>query len=164
MRSGALLASLLCAPAFAAAEIRVVTTTTTLRSITERIAAGRVRVESVAKGPQDPHFVEAKPSYTVRLREADLLVAIGLDLEIGWLPNVIRGARNPKVAPGGPGHLEAGALVRAIEIPAGKVDRSQGDVHPLGNPHFVLDPVRAAEAARGISARLAALDPAGAGE
>lgn len=144
-----------------AAELKVVTTTTTLKSIVQAIGGDRVSVKSITKGPQDPHFVEAKPSYMVDLRSADLLVAVGLDLEVGWLPNVSRGARNPGVLPGAKGYLETGSVIDPIEVPHGKVDRAEGDVHPAGNPHYYLDPQRTLKAARAVKDRLVQLDSAG---
>lgn len=158
----AVLTAFICAlpiPAFA--RLKVVATTSTMRSIVEAVGGDRVEVASVAKGPQDPHFLEAKPSYMIMLRDADLLVAVGLDLEVGWLPNVSRGSRNPKILPGEKGYLELGPLASPIEVPAGKIDRAEGDVHPFGNPHFYLDPERVAQVVGPLAARLGELDPDG---
>ena len=102
----------------------------------------QVSAESIAKGTQDPHYVEAKPSFMVRANRADLIVSIGLDFEVGWLPSVIQGARNPKIVKGQPGFLEVGPLVDPLEVPKGTVSRSEGDVHPFGNPHITTDPDR----------------------
>jgi zinc/manganese transport system substrate-binding protein len=146
-------------PALTLAKLNVVTSTTTLASIVRTVGGKHVKVHSITKGPQDPHFIAAKPSYMVKVRRADLVVAIGFDLEIGWLPNIIRGARNPKVLNGNPGYLEAGTLIKPLDVIIGKVDRAMGDVHALGNPHFLLDPVRAIQVGHGIAARLSQLDP-----
>lgn len=140
------------------AEIKIVTSTSTLADLAKTIGGSFVTVTSIAKGPQDPHYIEAKPSYMVLLKNADLFVTNGLDLEIGWLPNVIRGARNPNISEGGLGFLEAGSTITAIDIPE-KVDRSQGDIHPKGNPHFLLDPLRAIQFTKALAERLSTLDP-----
>lgn len=140
------------------ASFRVVTTTEDLRSITQSIGGEWVEVSSIAKGTQDPHFVEAKPSYLVAVSRADLIIAIGLELESGWLPLLIRGARQPKLMPGEPGCLSVSEAITPIEIRT-QADRSQGDVHPLGNPHFMADPERVISVAELISKRLSQLDP-----
>ncbi|HEX6764048.1 MAG TPA: metal ABC transporter substrate-binding protein, partial [Polyangiaceae bacterium] len=106
----------------------------------------------------DPHFVQARPSYMVTLSRADLVVAVGLELEVGWLPSLIQGARNPAINPGRPGYFEAASAIQPIDVPAGGADRSKGDIHPFGNPHFWLDPTNAKLAARAIAERMARLD------
>jgi zinc/manganese transport system substrate-binding protein len=150
------------APARAAAEVRVATTTTDLGWMVRVIGGDRVQVDTLCQGNQDPHFLQARPSYMVTLSRADLLVAVGLELEVGWLPALIQGARNPDINPGHPGYLEAASAIRPIDVPAGGVDRSRGDIHPFGNPHFWLDPLNVKLAARAIADRLAQLDPEGA--
>ena len=142
----------------AAAELRVVTTTTDLAYFAQTIGGDKVHVDSICQGAQDPHFVQARPSYMVTLSRADLVVAVGLELEVGWLPSLIQGARNPAINPGRPGYLEASTAIRAIDIPQGGVDRSRGDIHPFGNPHFWLDPLNAKLAAHAIAERMAQLD------
>lgn len=149
------------APAWA--ELRVVTTTTDLASMARAIGRDRVHVESICRGSQDPHFVQARPSYMVTLSRADLLISVGLELEAGWLPALLQGARNPAINPGRRGHLEAASVITPIDVPRGPVDRSRGDVHPLGNPHFWLDPENAKRAAQAIGERMIALDPENAG-
>jgi zinc/manganese transport system substrate-binding protein len=149
---------ILFCPFFANAKLNVVTTTTDLAAITREVGKDFVSVESIARGTQDPHFIEAKPSYMTKAHQADLLVSVGLDLEVGWLPSIILGARNPKINSGEKGNLEVGSLVNPIEIPTGKVTRAEGDVHPNGNPHVTLDPIRAGEIAVHIANRLAVLD------
>ncbi len=151
---------LLLTGAPAEAKLRVVTTVSDLASLSRELGGDAVEVESLAKGTQDPHFIEPKPSYMVKLGRADLLIAMGLDLEVGWLPSLILGARNPKVKAGEKGYLELGASLDPLEVARGKVSRAEGDVHPAGNPHFHLDPIRMAKAASLIADRLAELDPA----
>jgi zinc/manganese transport system substrate-binding protein len=142
----------------AAAELHVVTTTTDLGYFAQVVGADRVHVETICKGSQDPHFVQARPSYMVTLSRADLVIAVGLELEVGWLPSLISGARNPAINPGRPGYLEAASAIKPIDVPAGGVDRSRGDIHPFGNPHFWLDPLNAKLAAHAIAERMAQLD------
>lgn len=143
----------------AEAKLNVVTTTPDLAVIVSEVGGDYVSVQSLSKGTQDPHFLEAKPSFMVKVNRADLVVSTGLELEIGWLPPIIQGARNPKVMPGSDGYLEVGQFITPIELPATKVTRAEGDVHPFGNPHFMLDPIRAGQVAVGIADHLAEMDP-----
>lgn len=140
-----------------AAKLSVVATTTDLKALVREVAGDLADVESVAKGTQDPHFIEAKPSYMTKVHQADLVVAMGLELEVGWLPSILRGARNPKVM-SGPGLLELGPYANPLEV-TGQTDRSEGDVHPAGNPHFNLDPVRMGNLSLKVAERLGQLDP-----
>ena len=126
----------------ARAGINIVTSTEDLASIVREVGGDKVSVEALAKGYQDPHFVEAKPSFVLKLHSADLLVAVGRELEIGWLPPLITQSRNAKIQPGGPGYLDASTTVRILDIPTGQVTRAMGDVHPQGNPHYWLDPAQ----------------------
>jgi zinc/manganese transport system substrate-binding protein len=142
----------------ASAELRVVTTTTDLGYFASTIGGDRVKVDTICQGTQDPHFVQARPSYMVTLSRADLVVAVGLELEVGWLPSLIQGARNPAINPGRPGYFEASSAIQPIDVPKGGADRSRGDIHPFGNPHFWLDPLNAKLAARAIGERMAQLD------
>ncbi len=146
-------------PIAAFTKLNVLTTTTTLKSIAKSIGGQYVKVNSITKGPQDPHFVEAKPSYMVKARQADLIIAVGLDLEIGWLPNIIRGSRNPKIKDKNSGYFQASHFITPIQVQDGPVDRSKGDIHGLGNPHFTLDPIRAVKIANALSKRFSKLDP-----
>ena len=150
---------LLAAAAPAAAQLKVVTTTEDLASLVREVGGEKVTVESFARGYQDPHFVEPKPSFILRLVNADLLVVVGRDLEIGWLPPLLTQSRNARVQPGGRGYLDASAGVKILEIPTGQITRAMGDVHPLGNPHYWLDPDNGRIIARAIGARLAELRP-----
>lgn len=143
----------------AEAKLNIITTITDLRAITSEVGQNLINVESIAKGTQDPHSIEAKPSFMVKLSRADLVISVGLDLEIGWLPNLIQGARNPKITSGQKGYLAVGPLVQPLEVPHGNITRADGDVHPFGNPHILLDPIRAGEVAVQIADRLSILDP-----
>jgi zinc/manganese transport system substrate-binding protein len=127
-------------PAGAQSKLTVVTTTEDLAAIAREVGGDHITVDSIAKGYQDPHFVEAKPSFILKLQKADLLVLVGRDLEIGWLPPLIQQSRNSKVQVGADGYLDASLQARILEIPQGQVTRAEGDVHPLGNPHYWLDP------------------------
>jgi zinc/manganese transport system substrate-binding protein len=158
---------LLCAalavllPLRAQAALKVVSTISTLGSIAKEIGGDRVEVEALSKGYQDPHFVEAKPSLMLRLNQADLLLHVGLELEIGWLPPLMLGSRNPKIQPGELGNLDCSSAIPLLDIPTGKVDRSMGDIHPQGNPHYWMPPGNARIIAKEIADRLGALDPDG---
>jgi len=151
------LALVVAAPA--EAKLNVVATTSDLGAIANEVGGADVTLETIAKGSQDPHFIEAKPSYMVKLSRADLLLSVGLDLEVGWLPSLIRGARNPKVKEGEKGFLEVGAKLEPLDILSGKVTRADGDVHPQGNPHVTLDPIRCGKIGVMLGERLAELDP-----
>jgi zinc/manganese transport system substrate-binding protein len=142
-----------------AAALEVVTTTEGLAAIARDLGGDTVHVEALSRGSQDPHFVDANPVLAVKLRRADLLVDVGLELEAGWLPPLVNQSRNSAVQPGGKGRLTAASAVQVMEAPTGPVDRSMGDLHPGGNPHFFSDPRRAEPIAAAISARLAQLDP-----
>jgi zinc/manganese transport system substrate-binding protein len=127
-------------------------------SLTQELGGDKVKVSSATTALQDPHRVEARPSLIARTRNADLLVCTGLELEVGWLPILVQQSGNSRIAPGQPGYLEAGALVPRLEIPT-RVDRSDGDVHPGGNPHIQGDPRNIARVAAALARRLAELDP-----
>jgi len=148
----AILALLTDATAFAA--IKVVTTTEDLAALVTEIGGDKVTVESIAKGYQDPHFVEAKPSFIIKLHGADLLVVVGRELEIAWLPPLITQSRNAAVQPGGKGYLDASQGVRILDIPTGQITRAMGDVHPSGNPHYWLDPNNGRIMAKSIQNKL----------
>jgi len=153
--------SLLLSSAAKARTLKVVTTLSDFASLAQTIGGDRVEAESIAKGYQDPHFVESKPSFILKLHGADLLIVAGLELEIGYLPPLLDQARNEKVRPTGPGYLDASAGCEILEKPTTVVTRAMGDVHPYGNPHFWLDPQNGRTIARAIAAKLASLDPAG---
>jgi zinc/manganese transport system substrate-binding protein len=159
---GSLLASFLSAPA-EAKKLNVVTATTDMAALAQEVGGDRISVESIAKGYQDPHFVEAKPSFLLKLRQADLLILVGLQLEIGWLPPLITQSGNARVQVGANGYLDASQFAEILDIPTGTVTRAMGDVHPLGNPHYWLDPDNGRRIAKGIAAKLGELDPADTG-
>jgi ABC-type Zn uptake system ZnuABC Zn-binding protein ZnuA len=153
---------LICAmliPAAADKKLNVVTSTEDMAALAREVGGDRIEVESIAKGYQDPHFVEAKPSFLLKLHRADLLISVGLQLEIGWLPPLITQSGNARVQAGAPGYLEASQFCEILEIPKGAVTRAEGDVHPLGNPHYWLDPDNGRRIAGGIAEKLADLDP-----
>jgi len=144
--------------AAAAEKLNIVTTTADLASITREVGGDRVDVTAIARGYQDPHFVEPKPSFLLLLRNADLLEVVGLDLEIGWLPPLIDQSRNTKIQRGGAGYLDVSRGVEVLDKPAA-VDRSMGDVHPLGNPHYWLDPANAVRIGIQVAKKLEQLQP-----
>ena len=145
-------------PYLGQAKLNIITTTTNLKDLVDRIGKEKVKVASLAKGTQDPHYLEARPSYMLKASRADLLISIGLELEIGWLPLIIRGARNPKIRKGASGHLVAGDFIETLERPTGKITRADGDIHSEGNPHFLLDPLNALIIAGKIKEKLSVLD------
>jgi len=154
------LASLLTATTVAAqGQLKVITSTEDLAAIAREIGGDRIAVESLARGYQDPHFVEAKPSFILKLQKADLLVAVGRELEIGWLPPLIQQSRNSKIQPGGQGYLDASERARILDIPTGQITRAMGDVHPLGNPHYWLDPENGKAIGQEIAEKLSQLRP-----
>ena len=140
--------------------LKVVTTIETLADLARRVGGEKVSVESLSHGYQDPHYVEAKPSLVIALNRADLLVRVGLDLEIGWLPILVTESRNDRIQLGQPGDLDASTLVEVLDIPTTQVTRAMGDIHPKGNPHFWIPPVNGVRIARGIAERLKQLRPA----
>jgi hypothetical protein len=147
----------------AEAKLNVITSVTDLRNLAQMVGKDLVTAESIARGTQDPHFVDAKPSFMAKVSHADLVVCIGLGLEDAWLNNVISGARNPRVRIGSSGYLAVGPKLNPVEIPEGAaLSRSEGDVHPEGNPHVTLDPRRMAAAAKLLADKFSELDPANA--
>ena len=143
-----------------AKKLNVVTSTTDMAALAQEVGGDHISIQSIAKGYQDPHFVEAKPSFLLMLRRADLLITVGLQLEIGWLPPLITQCGNPRIQLGAPGYLDASQFAEILEIPTGPITRAMGDVHPLGNPHYWLDPDNGRRIARGIAGKLGELDPA----
>jgi len=152
---------LLALPAVAGAQgkLNVVTTTEDLAAIAREIGGDRATVESIARGYQDPHFVEAKPSFILKLQRANVLIVVGRELEIGWLPPLLTQSRNGKIQLGGPGYLDASLNAEILEIPTGQVTRAEGDVHPLGNPHYWLDPENGKRIAKSIADKFSELRP-----
>jgi ABC-type Zn uptake system ZnuABC Zn-binding protein ZnuA len=144
----------------ARAAVNVMTATEDLADLTRQVGGDRVKVESIARGYQDPHFVEAKPSFILKLAKTDLLVVVGRELEIGWLPPLIQQCRNAKIQVGADGYLDASLTAKILEIPTGQITRAMGDVHPLGNPHYWLDPDNGRRVAKAIADKLSRMAPA----
>lgn len=148
-------------PARAAeAQLRVVTSTTDLYDIARAVGGDRIVAAHIGEGYQDPHFIEAKPSFVLQLQKADVWAFVGLDLEIGWMPLLLDGARNPRIRMGGNGYLDVSRVIPVLDVARGNVDRSQGDVHPLGNPHYWLDPENGRRIARLFRDKFSELAPA----
>jgi ABC-type Zn uptake system ZnuABC Zn-binding protein ZnuA len=143
----------------AAAQLRVVTTTEDLASIAREVGGDKIKVSAIAKGYQDPHYVDPKPSFILEVNRADLLILVGRELELGWLPSLLTSGRNSKVQAGATGYLDASLNVKILEIPTGQVTRAMGDVHPQGNPHYWLDPGNGRLIAQAIRDRLTQLLP-----
>src|SRR2546430_7803537 len=141
-----------------AGTIKVVTTTTDLKSITELIGGNKVSVSSIATGYQNPHFVDPKPSYIIGLANADVFVTVGLDLETGWSPQLVSSSRNTKIQKGAAGYVDASAGVSLLQVPS-SINRAEGDIHIYGNPHYWLDPMNGKIIARNIASGLERVDP-----
>jgi zinc/manganese transport system substrate-binding protein len=150
---------LVAASASAQSKLNVIATTEDLASIAREVGGDRITVESLARGYQDPHFVEAKPSFILKLQKADVLVAVGRDLEIGWLPPLVQQSRNARIQPGADGYLDASLTAQILEIPTGQITRAMGDVHPQGNPHYWLDPENGKRMAQAMAAKFSQLRP-----
>jgi zinc/manganese transport system substrate-binding protein len=151
------MALLAAAPARAQGKLNVVATTEDLAAIAREVGGDRITVDSIARGYQDPHFVEAKPSFILKLQKADVLVVVGRELEIGWLPPLIQQSRNSKIQPGSAGYLDASLQASILEVPTGQVTRAMGDVHPLGNPHYWMDPENGKRVGKEIADKLSEL-------
>lgn len=154
------LAALAITGSASAAPLKIVTATQDLASLAAEVGGDRVTVTSIARGYQDPHFVEPKPSFLLLLKNADLLIVVGLDLEIGWLGPLQEQSRNNNVRRGATGYLDVSQGVEILDKPSGDVNRSMGDVHPYGNPHYWLDPANAVRIAIQIRNRLVQRRPA----
>ena len=146
----------------AASKLNVMTATQDLASLAREVGGDLINADSIAMGYQDPHFVEPKPSFLLKLQKADLLVVVGLQLEIGWLPPLITQSRNARIQVGAPGYLDMSQSCQILEIPTGQVTRAMGDVHPLGNPHYWLDPDNGRRIAKALAAKLSEMQPANA--
>jgi ABC-type Zn uptake system ZnuABC Zn-binding protein ZnuA len=142
-----------------AAPLKVCATLPDLGSLVREVGGGEVTLTVFAKGTEDPHFVEALPSFVKALSEADVLVVMGFDFEVGMMPVLLKGARNPTVSPGGRGYVDASTVITPIEVPSAPVDRSMGDVHAYGNPHYLTDPLNGLRVARLLRDRLVGLRP-----
>jgi len=144
----------------AQSKLNVVAATEDLASLAREVGGDHINVESIARGYQDPHFVDPKPSFILEVNRADLLIVVGREMEIGWLRPLVDSARNTKVQPGGNGYLDASLTVKILELPSGQITRAMGDVHPQGNPHYWLDPGNGRRIALAIKDKLSQLDPA----
>ena len=158
----AFVAALACSvPAQAA--LKVIATTEDLAALVSEVGGDKVTVEALARGYQDPHFVEAKPSFVIKLHSADLLVVVGRELEMGWLPALITQSRNAKIQAGSAGYFDASLTARILDVPTGQITRAMGDVHPQGNPHYWLDPGNGRRIAQAIQKKLSEMSPGDAG-
>ena len=155
----AIIALVLPMLAYAAGKPNVMTTTEDLAALAREVGGDKVSVDSIAKGYQDPHFVEPKPSFLLKLQKADLLAVVGLQLEIGWLPPLQTQSRNAKIQVGGTGYLDMSNFCTILEKPVGQVTRAMGDVHPLGNPHYWLDPDNGRRIVKAFADKLGEMDP-----
>ncbi len=144
------------------AKLNVVATIPDYGAIAEEVGGDKVKVTAIARGTEDQHFVDARPSYIRVLNQADVLIEGGAELEIGWLPPLVNGARNDKILSDAPGHVMLSRSIRLLEVPTGQVDRSMGDVHPFGNPHYSLDPANGKIIANALAETFSRLDPANA--
>lgn len=146
-------------PIYSHAKLNVVATTADFGAIARNIGGDRVDVSVLAKPTEDPHFVDAKPSHIAKLARADVLIEGGAELEMGWLPPLIDGSRNPKIESGKPGHVLCAEGLALLEVPA-TLDRSQGDIHAMGNPHFMTDPMNVRHVAERIATSFSTADAA----
>jgi len=162
MKAFLFLAAVLFAMTNAQAKLNVVATTPDLGAIAREVGGDKVDVFTMAKPTEDPHFVDAKPSFVVKLNKADALIEGGAELEIGWLSPLLEQSRNTKLSPGKPGRISASQGIKMLEVPT-TLDRSKGDVHAAGNPHYTTDPANAKLVAQNIARAFAALDPKSAG-
>jgi zinc/manganese transport system substrate-binding protein len=144
---------------FAQGKLNVVATTEDLAAIGREVGGDHITIESIARGYQDPHFVEAKPSFILKLQRADLLVVVGRELEIGWLPPLLTQSRNSRIQSGAAGYLDVSLGATILEVPTGQITRAMGDVHPLGNPHYWMDPENGKRIAKQIADKLSELRP-----
>lgn len=161
LAAGAFALAAAALPHPAHAGLKVVSSIPILGSLAKEVGGDRVEVQSLAKGYQDPHFVEAKPSLMLVLNHADLLLHVGLELEIGWLPPLVLGSRNARIQTGELGNLDCSQSIPVLDVPRTRVDRSMGDIHPQGNPHYWLPPGNAKIIAGEIAQRLGQIDPEG---
>jgi len=157
-------AALLLAAVPAFADLKVATSLTDLASVAQQVGGAHVTATSLCRGFEDPHFVPAKPSLMKAIQHADVFVSVGLELDNGWLPLVLPGSRNPKIQPGAKGFVDASQGVDVLEKPSGTVSRAEGDIHPLGNPHYYLDPKALEVVANHLADVFSGLDPANAAD
>lgn len=144
-------------------KVKVVATLPVFAELAKAVGGDRVEVTAIASPVQDPHFVDAKPSFILKAGQADLFIEAGMDLEVGWAPLVREQSRNADIQVGAAGYVDASSHVRKLGVPSGRVDRSRGDVHPHGNPHYWLDPLNAVPLTADIALALTRVDPRNAG-
>jgi ABC-type Zn uptake system ZnuABC Zn-binding protein ZnuA len=158
---GFVITSLLGSAAFAQDQkpLKVVATVPDLGDIAKQVGGDQVEVTTLVKGPEDPHFLEARPSFIKAASDADVFLQVGLELEVGWAPPIIQNSRNPRIQAGAPGSIEAAEAIQVMGIPSGPIDRSMGDVHPAGNPHFLTDPLQGVKVARLLAERFGRIRP-----
>lgn len=140
--------------------LKVVATVPELGSLVREIGGDQVDVTVFAKGTEDAHFVEAKPSFVKAVNQADVFIQMGMGMEVGWAPVLLQQSHNPKVQPGRPGFIDAAQVISPLGVPTGPIDRSMGDVHPSGNPHYLLDPIRGLQVAYYMRDQFTLLRPA----
>ena len=150
---------LLLMPSIALAELKIVATLPTLGTLAREIGGGDVSVETLASNAEDPHYVSPRPDFILKLNQADLLIYNGMELEIGWLPSIQKNARNSKVLEGGKGALDASKFIQPLHVPTGRTDRSQGDIHAQGNPHYLYSLPNCMIVSKAIAAKMMELDP-----
>jgi ABC-type Zn uptake system ZnuABC Zn-binding protein ZnuA len=143
----------------ASEKIIILTTITDLADITQSITGDLAEVSSLCDGREDPHALTVRPSFVVKARDAQVWIRVGMELEVGWEPPILRDSRNRRIQVGAPGHIDVSEKIIPLDIPQGEVTRDQGDVHAYGNPHYWLDPLNGRLAARYIATRLEALYP-----
>ncbi|WP_374075520.1 metal ABC transporter substrate-binding protein [Bdellovibrio bacteriovorus] len=154
-----ILSVLFLASVSAAAKIKVVATQPDIAEVVQAIGGDQVEVQTLLRGSEDPHYAEARPDFILKVNRADVVCSVGLDLEIGWLPKVLSKSGNAKVQDGAPGSCVLGKSVKALDVPVGVIDRSLGDVHAHGNPHFVLSPEKLAESGAEVVRALSQAEP-----
>ncbi|WP_127716764.1 metal ABC transporter substrate-binding protein [Halobacteriovorax sp. HLS] len=158
MTSKILLTLFFLLPLMAQAKLSVITTTTDIKWLAQKIGGDKVQVESLLNGTEDPHYIDAMPHFIGKVANADLFCLVGMELEIGWAPKILSRSGNKHVQPGGRGYCETGKSVKALNVPTGKIDRSQGDIHPQGNPHYHLSPTAFLQGAQTILDTLITVD------
>lgn len=146
-------------PTLAFAELKVVATLPTLGALAQEVGGDLVKVDVLANATEDPHYVSPRPDFILKANKADMLIYNGMELEVGWLPPVQKNARNPKILDGGSGAVDASKFITPLNVPKGKVDRSQGDIHAQGNPHYLYSLPNGIAVARGIAQKMIELDP-----
>ena len=149
----------ICVAALQAADLRVVCSVPDLGDMVRQVGGDAVQVDVLVRAGDNPHFISARPSYVRKVASADAFVVVGMDLEVGWAPALLRTARNNKVQPGKAGYIDCSTVIRPLDKPTGTVDRSYGDVHPQGNPHYLLSPRCGIQVLGLVGERLASIDP-----